>query len=59
MMSYWDEEVHPALYPKAVRDAWHQDAWNKEQAELQWLAQGLRPRGGTTLDIDPFGPDEN
>lgn len=38
-MTYWEEVAHPALLPDDTREAWHRDAWDREQTELYWLAQ--------------------
>lgn len=34
-ISYWtNTEVHPAELTIAAREAWHRDAWDREQHEL-------------------------
>lgn len=34
METYWAREEHPADLPITEREAWHRDAWDREQAEL-------------------------
>jgi hypothetical protein len=38
---YWaDQETHPATLPMVAREAWHRDAWDREQDELGLLVGG-------------------
>lgn len=39
MMGYWDEVVHPERLPIEQREAWHRDAWRREQEELLFASQ--------------------
>lgn len=41
MNRYWTDEVHPASLPMPVREAWHREAWDYEQAELSEATGGL------------------
>lgn len=33
-MGYWDETPDPRHLPIEEREAWHRDAWDREQHEL-------------------------
>lgn len=34
IMGYWDENPDPRHLPISEREAWHRDAWDREQTEL-------------------------
>jgi hypothetical protein len=40
MGDYWTEEIHPEKLPMPAREAWHRDAWDREQTELLLATQG-------------------
>lgn len=39
-MSYWQDHPHPSQLPISEREAWHRDAWDREQMELLMLTRG-------------------
>lgn len=39
-MTYWEQEHHPETLPVPEREAWHRDAWDREQASLQIITSG-------------------
>lgn len=51
---YWNEtDIHPSSMPIVAREAWHRDAWDREQDALGALVgENVTER----LDGRPFGP---
>jgi hypothetical protein len=42
-VTYWEQEHHPERLAVPEREAWHRDAWDKEQRELEGIIR-QRPR---------------
>lgn len=41
MPTYWEyTDEHPAQMPISEREAWHRDAWDREQTELMAMTSG-------------------
>lgn len=40
LIPYWEREEHPENLPMNEREAWHRDAWDREQVALQSLTSG-------------------
>lgn len=40
-MTYWQHtDEHPGRMPINEREAWHRDAWDREQVELRRISNG-------------------
>lgn len=56
-MSYWEEHPHPGRLPVSEREAWHRDAWDREQDALLVITRGAAG-GDTPEKVHSFGYDE-
>lgn len=53
-MSYWEREEHPEELPVNEREAWHRDAWDREQTALLDITRGEAGHDAPP-DIRSFG----
>jgi len=55
IMGYWDESPDPRHLPISEREAWHRDAWLREQDELLELSNEMAGHDAATGFCDDFG----